>query len=185
MTSPIRLNEPRRTRVRGRTKLCAAIVLCVMLQSAPAQTVPIGHDPQGFEGIPWGTTLSDGDRFIKIEDEGHTQTYERTERPPMLGPTPVDSLRLTTFRSRFGRVTVRYSGTATHEAILAYLQSVYGPLDQTPGQIAVGPVKVYAWHGTETDVTLRFEANVERGIIFFESRTLQERWPEESPSTVF
>jgi hypothetical protein len=103
----------------------------------------------------------------------------------MLGTTPVDSLRITTFKSRFGRVTVRYSGASTHEAILTYLQSVYGPLDRTPGQIAVGPVKVYAWHGTETDITLRFEANVERGIIFFESRTLQERWPEESPSTVF
>jgi hypothetical protein len=82
-------------------------------------------------------------------------------------------------------VTVRYSGQAAHEAILFYLQSKYGLLDRTPGQIAVGPIKVYAWHGFHTEVTLRFETSLDRGIIFFESPMLAERWPDESLSTVF
>jgi hypothetical protein len=47
-----------------------------------------------------------------------------------------------------------------------YLQARYGPLGRTPGQIAVGSVKVYAWHGFHTEVTLRFENRLERGIIF-------------------
>ena len=47
--------------------------------------------------------------------------------------TPVDSMRFTTFESMFGRVTVRYSGKDTHEGVLTYLQSKYGPLDLTPG----------------------------------------------------
>ncbi len=47
--------------------------------------------------------------------------------------TPVDSMRFTTFESKFGRVTVRYSGKDTYEGVLTYHQSKYGPLDLTPG----------------------------------------------------
>lgn len=185
ITLPIRRNDPAFHRLRDQARLAAGIAFCLIVQSAPASAVPILDDPNGFEGIPWGTTFSDQAPFVKIEDAGHLQTYERKERPPRLGSTPVDSMRFTTFQDRLGRVTVRYSGSAAHEAILAYLQSTYGPLDQTPGQIAVGPVKVYAWHGSHTDVTLRYESNLDHGIIFFENRTLRERWPDESPSTVF
>ena len=60
-----------------------------------------------------------------------------------------------------------------------------GPLDRTPGQIAVGPIRVYAWHGFDTEVTLRYETNAQRGIIFFESRTLREKLSEGNSGTVF
>jgi len=185
MTSLIRRSNPLLNLRLAQTGFGIWWVLYLILHCTLASAVPIEEDPNGFEDLPWGAVLSETDRFIQVEDHGHSRTYERKDHPPMLGATPVDSIRFTTFRDRFGRVTVRYSGEATHQAILKHLQSIYGPLDRTPGQIAVGPVKVYAWHGFQTEVTLRFEANVERGIIFFESRTLPERWPEETPSTVF
>ena len=147
--------------------------------------VPLIDDPNGFEGIPWGLTFSQTEHFVKIADDGRLQTYERKGTPPALGATPVDSLRFTTYEGKFGRVTVRYSGKDTHERILSYLQSTYGPLDRTPGQIAVGPVKVHAWHGFNTEVTLRFDSNFERGIIFFESWMLREALSEETSATAF
>jgi hypothetical protein len=185
MTLPIRRNNPLLDLLSNPTGLSVWLFLSLILQCNLVLAVPIEEDPNGFEDIPWGAMLSDKDRFVQVDDNGHSQTYERKDHSPMLGATPVDSVRFTTFRNRFGRVTIRYSSNAAHEAILNHLQSLYGPLDRTPGQIAVGPVKVYAWHGLQTEVTLRFEANIERGIIFFESRTLPERWSEESPSTVF
>jgi hypothetical protein len=63
--------------------------------------------------------------------------------------------------------------------------SPYGPINQTPGQIAVGPVKVHAWHGVHTEVTLRFERRLEQGIIVFESRTLPENLTDETGATAF
>ncbi|MDH5639843.1 MAG: hypothetical protein OEY28_01010 [Nitrospira sp.] len=185
MISPIRRSSPFLNLRLPPAGLSVGLALCLTLHGTLAPAVPIEEDPNGFEDIPWGSVLSDKDRFIQVEDNGHSQTYERKDHPPMLGTTPVDSVRFTTFRDRFGRVTVRYSGKAAHDAIMTHLQSMYGQLDRTPGQIAVGPVKVYAWHGFQTEVTLRFEANAERGIIFFESRTLPERWSEDIPSTVF
>jgi hypothetical protein len=124
------------------------------------------NDPNGFEDLPWGTILSEIEQFIKIEDSGRIQIYEPKKHPPLLGSTVVDSLRFTTFENKLGRVTVRYSGKEGHDEIMSFLQAKYGPLDRTPGQIAVGSVKVNAWHGFHTEVTLRFENRLERGIIF-------------------
>jgi hypothetical protein len=123
--------------------------------------------------------------FTKIDEAGPLQTYELNGQSPSLGAVPVDSLRFTTFEKKLGRVTVRYTGQSNHAKILSYLESNYGPLDRTPGQIAVGSVKVYTWHGLYTEVTLRFEGGLEHGIVFFESRTLPEKLTDETSTTAF
>ncbi|MBH0201815.1 MAG: hypothetical protein HP496_05815 [Nitrospira sp.] len=168
-----------------RTRLLTIGIFCVLHTSTPVFAVPLDNDPNGFDGIPWGTLLAEMEHFVRVEDAGRLQTYEQTEQAPALGTTPVDSMRFTTFEKKFGRVTIRYSGKETHERILIYLQSKYGPLDRTPGQITVGPVKVYAWHGFHTEVTLRFETGADRGIIFFESLTLPEKLLDGTSATVF
>ena len=162
------------------------LILGLLLYTAtPALAVPIVNDPNGFDGISWGAALAEMERFVSIEEAGRLQIYERVGQAPVLGTVFVDSIRYTTFEKKMGRVTVRYSGRETHEKILTHLQSTYGALDRTPGQIAVGPVKVYAWHGFHTEVTLRFEAGPDRGIIFFESLTLPEKLVDGNSATVF
>lgn len=162
-----------------------ALLFCLFMSGTPSLGVPIANDPNGFEDLSWGTVLSETEQFIQIEDSGRVQTFELKKRLPMLGTTAVDSLRFTTFENKLGRVTVRYSGKKSHEEIMSYLQAKYGPLDRTPGQIAVGSVKVYAWHGFHTEVTLRFENRLDHGIIFFESRTLPEKLTDETSTTAF
>jgi len=157
----------------------------LVLQGASAFAVPMQNDPNGFEGIPWGATFSETDTFIKVEDAGRSQTYELKTVTPSLGPVKIDSMRFVTSEGKFARVTVRYQGKATHDQILAYLQSLYGPLDRTPGQIAGGPVKFFSWTGFETDVTLRYETEIDRGIIFFESQELRRKITEGNSATVF
>lgn len=184
-TYPTPQNDPPPRAILSRTGLLTGFCLYLLFSGGLAVAVPIINDPNGFEDIPWGATFSETDHFVKVEDAGRLQSYELTGKAPALGTTRVDSMRFTTFEGKFGRVTVRYTGKDTHEGILAYLQSKYGPLDRTPGQIAVGPIKVYAWHGFDTEITLRYEARVERGIIFFESRTLREKLSEGNSGTVF
>ena len=162
-----------------------SLLLPIVLQSTLAFAVPMQNDPNGFEGIPWGATFSETDTFVKIEDAGSSQTYELKTGAPSLGPVKVDSLRFVTSEGKFARVTVRYQGKATHDQILTYLQSLYGALDRTPGQIASGPVKFFSWTGFETDVTLRYETGTDRGIIFFESQELRPKITEGNSATVF
>lgn len=157
----------------------------LILQGTLTSAVPMQNDPNGFEGIPWGATFSETDTFVKVEDTGRSQTYELRIATPSLGTVRVDSMRFVTSEGKFARVTVRYQGKATHDQILAYLQSLYGPLDRTPGQIAGGPVKFFSWTGFETDVNLRYETGTDRGIIFFESQELRRKITEGNSATVF
>jgi hypothetical protein len=168
-----------------RTILLTAVIFCALHAATPALAVPLINDPNGFEDILWGTPLGEMEQFGHVENAGRLEIYEQTKRAPALGTIPVDSIQFTTFEKKFGRVTVRYSGSETHERILTYLQSKYGPLDRTPGQITVGPVKVYVWHGFHTEVALRFETGTDRGIIFFESLTLPEKLLDGTSATVF
>lgn len=163
----------------------AGLSFCLILQSTLTFAVPMQNDPNGFEGIPWGATFSETDTFVKIEDTGQSQTYELKAGSPTLGPAKVDSMRFVTSEGKFARVTVRYQGKETHDQILAYLQSLYGPLDRTPGQIAAGPVKFFSWTGFETDVTLRYQTSTDRGIIFFESQELRRKLTDSRPPPVF
>jgi hypothetical protein len=162
-----------------------ALFAGLLIQAALALAVPILNDPNGFEGLPWESALTEGDQFAKVEEAGRLRSYELKTGRPALGTIPVEVLRYTTFDGKFGRVLVRYQGKDTHEQILAYLQTKYGPLDRTPGQISVGPIRVYAWHGFDTEITLRYESRSERGIIFFESRILREKLSEGNSGTVF
>jgi hypothetical protein len=169
--------------------ICRASLICfiflLILRGTLAFAVPMQNDPNGFEGIPWGATFSETDTFIKVEDAGRSQTYELKTGIPSFGPAKVESMRFVTFEDKFMRVTVRYQGKATHDQILTYLQSLYGSLDRTPGQIASGPVKFFSWTGFETDVNLRYETGTDRGIIFFESQELRRKITEGNSATVF
>ncbi len=169
--------------IRRTSPIC--LFLSCILQGTLAFAIPMQHDPNGFEEIPWGATFSETDTFKKVEDAGRSQTYELRTGTPSLGPVKVDSMRFVTSDGQFARVIVRYQGKATHDQILAYLQSLYGSLDRTPGQIASGPVKFHSWTGFETDVTLRYEAETDRGIIFFESQELRRKITEGNSATVF
>ena len=163
----------------------ACLFFSLLLLSASAFAVPMQNDPNGFEGIPWGAFFSDTDTFIKVEDTGRSQTYELRTGSSSLGAVTVDSMRFVTSEGKFARVIVRYQGSVTHDRILAYLQSLYGPLDRTPGQFAGGSIKFFSWTGFETDVSLRYETGTDRGIIFFESQELRRKMTESNSATMF
>jgi hypothetical protein len=167
-----------------RTSL-ACLLFSLLLPGASAFAVPMQSDPNGFEGIPWGAFFSETDTFVKVEDTGRSQTYELRTGSSSLGAVTVDSMRFVTSEGKFARVIVRYQGSVTHDRILAYLQSLYGPLDRTPGQFAGGSIKFFSWTGFETDVNLRYETGTDRGIIFFESQDLRRKMTESNSATVF
>jgi hypothetical protein len=152
-----------------------SVFLSFFLFCTAASAVQMKEDPKGFEGIPWGAALSESETFGKVEDAGRLKTYELKGAPPSFGPAKVDSMKFTTVDDRFARVTVRYQGKETHDQLLTFLQARYGPLDRTPGQFTKGAVKIFAWQGLETEVSLRYETRTDRGIIFFENPALASR----------
>ena len=56
-----------------RTVFARAVMLATWLPVATALAVPMQHDSNGFDGIPWGAAFSESDTFIKIEDSGRVR----------------------------------------------------------------------------------------------------------------
>ena len=161
-----------------------ALIATLLLPVALALAVPMQKDPNGFEGIPWGASFSESDTFVKVEDTGRGQTYELKTADRTLGPATVDSMKFNTVDGKFARVMVRYSGKEAHDRILSYLQERFGPLDQTPGQVAGGAVKFFNWQGDESEIILRYDLRTSQGVIFFESEAFRAKFNEgNSPST--
>jgi hypothetical protein len=153
----------------GRLPLILIVLGSSCLLPPPVDAVPMVNDPKGFEGIPWGAAFSESADFLLVEDGTHIKGYEFKQGPPPLGTATVDSMRFITFDGRFVRVVIRYHGKTTHDQIVDYFQSRYGPLDRTPGQISKGLVQQLNWQGEESEIVLTYESHKDRGIIFFEN----------------
>lgn len=166
------------------TRPLTTFIATWLLPVALALAVPMQNDPNGFEGIPWGASFSESDTFVKVEDTGRIQSYELKTTNRTLGPAAVDSMKFITVDGKFARVMVRYSGKEAHDRILSYLQERFGPLDQTPGQVAAGAVKFHNWQGDESEIILRYDLRTSQGVIFFESEAFRAKFNEgNSPST--
>ncbi len=152
---------------------------CAGLLSAPAASaVEMVNDPKGFQGIPWGAALADSPDMALVESTTRIKQFDSKQSPPRLGEIAVESLRFVSIDGQFARVKVRYHGMATHQAILKYLQSQFGPLDLTPGQIAKGVLQQFTWFGPESAVNLTYDVRQDRGLIFLESRALAMQFSE-------
>lgn len=151
----------------------AGLVLFVL---QPASAVEMTNDPGGFLGIRWGVPLdgrSDLQQTYSGKDVGD---YQLKNGPAMLGTIPVGGVTLTTWQDRFARVTIRYRGDDTHQQVMTHLQSQYGDLDRTSGQMVRGLNQQYNWRGPETEINVTFEAQSGRGFVFIESRVLSPRF---------
>ena len=123
---------------------------------APASAGNLANDPQGFRGIPWGSSLTELEK----------------QEPLTLGEARVDSMRLYTIDGKFARVAIYYRGQSIHTLVLAYLETKFGPIDRAPGSMVRGLNQQYNWRGTETEINLTYQGQGERGFLFIESRML-------------
>ena len=140
----------------------------VLLPVPSSFAVSMVHDPNGCEGIQWGTTFSESGDFIAVENGKRIKGYELKKGPLALGLAKVDSMRFFTLDGRFARVVIRYHDRPTHDRIVAYFQTRFGPLDKTPGQITRGPVQQLYWLGEKTEIVMTYRRRTDRGIIFIE-----------------
>ena len=156
----------------------AVLCLSTLLFSPTASAVSMVNDPNGFQGIPWGTALADSPDVTLVEATDRIKQFDLKQSLPRLGDITVESLRLISIDGKFARVIVRYQGIKTHQLVLKHLQSQFGPLDLTPGQIASGLLQQFSWFGPESEVNLTYDVKRDRGIIFFASRVLAPKFEE-------
>jgi hypothetical protein len=145
----------------------------------------MANDPNGFYGITWGAQLADVPDLIQVETGKHVQAYELKHGLPKVGDAAIESLQFVAFDGQFARVTIHYQGSQTHNQILAHLQSLFGPIERTPGSMIRGLNQQFTWRGPQTEVNLTYDGAQKRGAIFIESRTLAPRFNDVLPEHAF
>ena len=76
-----------------------------------------------------------------------------------------------------------HSGAHTHAKVLQFLERTYGAIQRLPGQMMRGLNQQYTWRGPETEISLTYQANRDRGFIFIESRNLAPRFQDRIADT--
>lgn len=151
-----------------------ATLCCVLslLWPPAVRAVPMVNDPNGFGGIAWGAAFPESEAYVLAESGTRIKGYELKQGQPPLGEAKMEAMRFLTINGKFGRVVARYQGLQAHQQVLAYLEAKYGPLDRTPGQFSHGVAQHLNWRGQDTEINLTYDFQRERGLIFFESRSL-------------
>ncbi len=134
------------------------------------------NDPNGFNNIAWGTSLTSHHDLEAAPSGPHITAYRPKTKPATFAGVQMTSILYVSLDDQFARVTIRYQGEPVHRQVLHFLESRYGPLARIPGQMARGLNQQYTWRGAETEINLTYQAATERGYIFFDSRTLAPRF---------
>ena len=161
--------------------LILGTLLAASVESASAITM--ANDPGGFRQIPWGVPLTDIPELVVVRTNSHTTDYQFRDPAPLYADIPVESVQLSTVDAQFARVTVRYHGAQTHSQVLRFLEQSYGVIERLPGQMMRGLNQQYTWRGPDTEISLTYEANRDRGFIFIESRNLAPRFQDRISDT--
>jgi hypothetical protein len=159
----------------GRHLLLLGLLLC-MSHPILAHAVPMVNDPNGFQNLAWGAPLTTRADLEVTTAGPHVNEFQSRNGAPSYAGIPVDSVRFLSVDDQFARVTIRYQGDDRHKQILAYLEQQFGSLERIPGQMIRGLNQQYTWRGTDTEISLTYHANTERGYIFIDSRTLAPRF---------
>lgn len=141
----------------------------------------MAQDPNGFYCITWGARLAELPDLIQAEAGEHIYAYELKRGSPKVGDAAVESLRFVTYDGQFARVMIHYQGSQRHNQILTHLQSLFGPIDKTPGSMVRGLSQQFTWRGLQTEVNRTYNGAQDRGSIFIESRTLAPRFNDSVP----
>ena len=159
----------------GRHLALLGLLFCISFPPL-AHAVPMVNDPNGFQSLAWGATLAARPDLQMTKAGPHVSEYQSRDSQPLFAGIPVESLRFLSVDEQFARVTIRYQGDNRHKQILTHLEQQFGSLERVPGQMMRGLNQQYNWRGTDTEISLTYHANTERGFIFIDSRTLAPRF---------
>ena len=151
------------------------LLLCsVFLYVSPNEAVShtSGKFVDGFQGIPWGTSLDHITQVTLIDTSEQIKTYALTATPPTFEDIPVESVKLISIHNQFARVFIRYKGDQSHQSVMELLEGHFGKIDRSRGSMIRGLNQEYTWRGQTIQISVTYRGLREQGFLFLENRTL-------------
>ena len=159
-------------------RLGLSMLLLAIWLPVPPVTATMTDPLQGFQGIPWGSPLSERTQLALVDLDGRVKIYEYREDPPHFAQEPVEAIKLYTIDGQFARVMIRYRNEKTHNRLKQVLVSQFGDIRRSPGSMVRGLNQEYSWRLEETEINMSYRGLGERGLLVIQSRILAPRFLE-------
>ena len=136
----------------------------------------IEQDPNGFFGITWGNPLAQRKDLQEIDSSSTLHVYTLKQGTPYVEGIPMESVKLYSLDDQYARALFRYTGAATHQSLIQYLENRFGERGPAHGGMMRGLNQQYTWRGPETEITITYHGFRERGFLAAESRVLAPKF---------
>ena len=156
-------------------RLNVLLMLCsIFLYVTPNEAVSLtpGIFDDGFQGIPWGTSLDHIPQVTLIDASEKIKTYTLTTTPPKFEDIPVESIKLMSIHDKFARVFIRYKGDHSHQSVMELLESQFGKINRSRGSMIRGLNQEYSWREQTIQISVTYRGLREQGFLFLENRML-------------
>ncbi len=164
--------------IHGPWRLGLSMFLLLSWLPAPLIIASTTEQLTGFQGIAWGSPLSERAQLALVDPDDRVSIYEYRDGPPSFAHEPVESIKLYAIDDQFARVMIHYRHEATHNHIKQALVSQFGDIRRKPGSMVRGLNQEYSWRLEETEIHLSYRGLGERGLIVIQSRILAPRFLE-------
>ena len=150
----------------------AAIGILLLAGPTPAGTLGDVHSGGGFEDARLGDPIDSftGLELIGRDPEAGTETYVRRSDDLRVGGAEIDGITYSFYRGRLYFISLRMTGRASAEAVLAALERAFGPSSETGTR-----PNERIWPGGSQFVLYDFDQKSNRGMAAMTSTPIHAR----------
>jgi hypothetical protein len=126
-----------------------------------------GTEPDGFDGIKWGTDIATLDPWKNMElltKVGLSTYYKRKKADLTFGLAHLDEIIYEFWDGKFAGVVVRTTGYSNYIFLKEYCFKRFGPGDRTRANEKMA-VQDFFWNGYETRMTLTYSERYRTGEV--------------------
>ncbi|MGD9950472.1 MAG: hypothetical protein AB7U29_18630, partial [Desulfobulbus sp.] len=151
------------------TTLC--LLLCLSFSTVQART-----EINGFQGMKWGSGLSDLQQTKKLvltkENNGNGESlYALQNENLRYGKATLTGIHCSFVQKRLQGVILLFAGSRNYGAVKAEATNRYGK----PIQVDQKGGEMFTWPGNQTSIVLSYTKNAESGFLFLKPKKLPSK----------
>jgi len=140
------------------------VVLLLILPSLYSRVHAFHNEPDGFQGIKWGTNIKELTDMVLDEDSGESKLYRKQGNAVTIGTAVLESCSYIFYRDMFYGVFIEFTSSSNAHAIKETLLKTHGegfPLH--PGK----SIETYQWSGSLVNILYEFSRPSGKGTVTY------------------
>jgi len=140
------------------------LLVVLILPSLSSSVYAFHNEPDGFQGIKWGTNIKELTDMVLDEDGGDSKLYRRQGDAVTIGTAVLKSCSYIFYRDMFYGVFIEFSSSSNAHAIKENLLQAHGEgLPLRPGK----SIETYQWSGSLVNILYEFSRASGKGTVTY------------------